>query len=101
MDSGEHDDAPREREREHEILEAASEEFATHGFRGATIQGIARRARLASQALIYWYLPIKEALFVALLGGVPKPQAGVVQGALLVPAPMARVWLLRVVYLWC
>ncbi|HEX8732910.1 MAG TPA: TetR/AcrR family transcriptional regulator [Ktedonobacterales bacterium] len=49
-------------------MDAAFDEFAEHGFRGATIKRIAQRARLKSQALIYWYFPAKEALFEAVLG---------------------------------
>lgn len=63
-------------ERQRQILDAAFEEFASHGFRGATIKGIAQRAKLASQALIYWYFPTKEALFQAVLGShLPIAQA--------------------------
>jgi AcrR family transcriptional regulator len=54
-------------DRQSQILDAAFEEFASQGFRGATIKRIAQRARLASQALIYWYFPTKEALFQAVL----------------------------------
>lgn len=54
-------------DRQGQILEAAFEEFASQGFRGATIKRIAQRAKLASQALIYWYFPTKEALFQAVL----------------------------------
>lgn len=54
--------------RKQQIVDAAFEEFAEHGFRGATIKRIAQRARLRSQALIYWYFPAKEALFEAVLG---------------------------------
>lgn len=50
-----------------QIVRAAFEEFAAHGFAGATIKGIARAARLQSQALIYWYFPTKEALFQAVI----------------------------------
>ena len=50
-----------------QILRAAFEEFAAHGFSGATIKGIARAAGLQSQALIYWYFPTKEALFRAVI----------------------------------
>jgi TetR/AcrR family transcriptional regulator len=57
-----------EPDRRSQILEAATEEFASQGFRGATIKGIAKRAKLQSQALIYWYFPTKEALFEAVLG---------------------------------
>ncbi len=55
-------------DRQRQILDAAFEEFASQGFRGATIKRIAQRAKLASQALIYWYFPTKEALFQAVLG---------------------------------
>jgi AcrR family transcriptional regulator len=55
-------------DRRQQIVDAAFEEFAEHGFRGATIKRIAQRAKLRSQALIYWYFPAKEALFEAVLG---------------------------------
>ncbi len=61
-------DADSLRDRQSQILDAAFEEFAAEGFKGATIKRIARRARLQSQALIYWYFPTKEALFQATLG---------------------------------
>ena len=72
-ESGEpRDREPRElrdgQDRQSQILDAALEEFAAEGYRGATIKRIARRAKLASQALIYWYFPTKEALFQAVLG---------------------------------
>src|SRR5918993_5107202 len=54
-------------ERRQQILEAATEEFAAKGFLGATIKDIAQRAKLRSQALIYWYFPTKAALFEAVL----------------------------------
>jgi AcrR family transcriptional regulator len=54
--------------RRQQIVDAAFDEFAEHGFRGATIKRIAQRAKLRSQALIYWYFPAKEALFEAVLG---------------------------------
>jgi AcrR family transcriptional regulator len=46
-----------------QILDAAFEEFAAKGFKGATIKSIASTAGLQSPALIYWYFPDKEALF--------------------------------------
>ena len=64
----EQDEQPDQPDRQEQILEAAFEEFANQGFRGATIKRIAQRARLQSQALIYWYFPTKEALFQAVLG---------------------------------
>lgn len=57
-----------EADRRHQILDAALEEFAAQGFHGATIKRIAQRAKLRSQALIYWYFDGKEALFEAVLG---------------------------------
>lgn len=52
-----------ELDRRAQILEAALEEFAAKGFKGATIKSIARAAGLNSPALIYWYFDDKEALF--------------------------------------
>src|SRR5215467_1880446 len=65
--SDEPESAP-EPERRDEIVDAALEEFASEGFRGATIKRIAKRAGLQSHALIYWYFPSKEDLFQAVLG---------------------------------
>lgn len=44
----------RERNRE-KILQAAEEEFAQHGFRGATIQNIAERAGLPKSNVLYYF----------------------------------------------
>jgi AcrR family transcriptional regulator len=52
-----------ELDRRVQILDAAFEEFAAKGFKGATIKSIAETAGLQSPALIYWYFPDKEALF--------------------------------------
>lgn len=60
--------APEEAQRRTQIVDAALEEFASQGFRGATIKRIARRAKLQSHALIYWYFASKEDLFQAVLG---------------------------------
>jgi TetR/AcrR family transcriptional regulator len=76
-------EGPEGADRRRQILDAAFEEFAEHGFRGATIKHIAQRARLKSQALIYWYFPAKEALFEAVLG----QQLPIVQ-MVLDPAPL-------------
>lgn len=46
------------------ILDAAREEFGAHGYDGATIRGIARRADV-DPALVHHYLGSKEQLFVA------------------------------------
>jgi len=77
-----------ERDRRVQILDAAFEEFAAKGFRGATIKSIAQAAQLQSSALIYWYFPTKEALFQAVLGAyAPILQAIVAPEALLERAP--------------
>jgi AcrR family transcriptional regulator len=57
-----------ELDRRAQILDAAFEEFAAKGFKGATIKSIAGAAGLQSPALIYWYFPDKEALFREVLG---------------------------------
>ncbi|WP_406828188.1 TetR/AcrR family transcriptional regulator [Microbulbifer sp. ARAS458-1] len=54
----------RERNREL-ILAAAEEEFARHGFRGATIQRIAERAALPKSNVLY-YFSNKQRLYTAL-----------------------------------
>ncbi len=48
------------------ILEAGLEEFASRGFRGATLDRIAQKAGLSKPNLLY-YFPSKEAIHVALL----------------------------------
>lgn len=53
--------------RREQILEAAFEEFAAKGFKGATIKSIAETAKVQSPALIYHYFPDKEALFREIL----------------------------------
>ncbi len=70
-------------DRRSEILEAAFEEFAAKGYKGATIKSIARAAGLASPALIYHYFPDKEAL----LDTVLETHAPIV-GAVSDPAPL-------------
>lgn len=56
-----------EPDRRQQILDAALEEFAHKGFRGATIKSIAQTAGLQSPSLIYWYFPTKEDLFQAII----------------------------------
>lgn len=48
------------------ILAAALDQFAAHGFRGATLDGIAGQAGLSKPNLLY-YFPSKEAIHLALL----------------------------------
>lgn len=56
-----------ETERRQQILEAAFQEFAHKGFKGATIKSIAQSAGLSAPSLIYWYFPTKEDLFQAVV----------------------------------
>jgi AcrR family transcriptional regulator len=56
-----------ERDRRRAILDAAFAEFATKGFRGATIKSIAEVAGVKSPALLYFYFESKEVLFQAVL----------------------------------
>lgn len=51
------------------ILEAALEVFSAHGFRGATLDQIADVAGLSKPNLLY-YFPSKEAIHLALIGGL-------------------------------
>lgn len=53
------------------ILEAALEVFSRHGFRGATLDQIAKQAGLSKPNLLY-YFPSKEAIHVELLSGLMK-----------------------------
>ncbi len=48
------------------ILEAALDVFSTHGFRGSTVDQIAKAAGLSKPNLLY-YFPTKEAVHAALL----------------------------------
>jgi AcrR family transcriptional regulator len=63
----------RDREiRESEILEAAFEEFAAHGFAAARLEDVARRAGVA-KGLPNFYFESKEALFKAVLHRLVLP----------------------------
>ncbi|MGN6208415.1 TetR/AcrR family transcriptional regulator [Asticcacaulis sp.] len=52
--------------RQADILDAALEEFARHGFEGARMEDVARAARV-SKGTVYLYYPTKQALFEALV----------------------------------
>jgi TetR/AcrR family transcriptional regulator len=80
-----------ETDRRARILEAAFEEFSENGFRGATIKGIARAARVQSPALIYWYFPDKEALFREVLESRIPVLRAVREPARLLDLPPERV----------
>src|SRR5215472_5111688 len=72
-------DAANDNPRRAQILDAALEVMAEHGFRGASIKRIAQRAGLKSPALIYWYFRDKDALLEAVLAQL-APVLGEVAG---------------------
>ncbi len=80
-----------ETDRRAQILDAAFEEFAAKGFKGATIKSIARSAGLQSPALIYWYFRDKEALFQAVLGAQAPILQAVLDPAALLERPPEEV----------
>ncbi len=51
------------------VLAAAAEEFAAHGFAGASVDDIARRSGF-NKAMIYYHFTSKEALYVEVLRDV-------------------------------
>jgi AcrR family transcriptional regulator len=53
-------------ERREAILDAAVEEFATHGYDGATTAGIATRAGI-SQPYVFRFFPTKRDLYIAVV----------------------------------
>lgn len=64
------DDTTRiQKNRRAQILDAGLEVFSVEGFRGATLDGIARAAGLSKPNLLY-YFPSKEAVYVELLAGL-------------------------------
>ncbi|MEZ5829344.1 MAG: TetR/AcrR family transcriptional regulator [Hyphomicrobiales bacterium] len=70
------DKAPRRRERKEnrseEIVEAAFEEFVTHGYAGTRLEDVAGRAKV-SKGLPYLYFKTKEELFKAVIRSVISP----------------------------
>jgi AcrR family transcriptional regulator len=55
-----------------EILKAAMQLFANHGFHETSMSEVAREARV-SKALIFWHFKTKEELFVAVLNRLLEP----------------------------
>jgi len=60
---------PRRAATEARILDAALDVFSAHGFRGATLDGIAAAAGMSKPNLLY-YFATKEEMHVALLDGL-------------------------------
>src|SRR5271168_5545446 len=59
-------DKPEKEKRRNEILDAAFLEFSAHGYAGASMAAIARRARASKETLYAWF-ENKETLFNTLL----------------------------------
>jgi AcrR family transcriptional regulator len=68
------------------ILTAACDEFGAHGFAGATVDRIARRARV-NKAMIYYHFPNKRALYTCIIRDVFAPIAERVRAAMANDAP--------------
>ena len=71
------------------ILAAASEEFGTHGFAAATVDRIARRARV-NKAMIYYHFPNKRALYTCIIRDVFAPITDRVRDAVHHDEPAAQ-----------
>ena len=67
--------------RQADILEAALNEFARHGFAGARMEDVARNAHV-SKGTVYLYYPTKQALFEALVRRDVAPRVGMITGFL-------------------
>lgn len=65
----------RKEERPQEILAAAFEEFAAHGYAGARLEDVAKRGGIA-KGTIYLYFKDKEGLFGAVVRSVIQPVFG-------------------------
>ena len=75
--------APDTRKR---ILAAACDEFGTHGFAAATVDRIARRARV-NKAMIYYHFSNKRALYTCIIRDVFTPITEKVRIAMAEDAP--------------
>jgi AcrR family transcriptional regulator len=63
------------------ILDAAAEEFSTHGYRRSSVDGVSRRAGV-SRATLYQYWNGKEALFRALVEHLHEQHLAAMQAVL-------------------
>jgi AcrR family transcriptional regulator len=68
------------------ILAAACDEFGTHGFAAATVDRIARRARV-NKAMIYYHFSSKRALYTCIIRDVFTPITEKVRIAMAEDAP--------------
>lgn len=82
---------PAATHRRQQILDAALDVIAEHGFKSASIKRIAERAGLKSPALIYWYFKDKDHLLEALLHELAPLLGEVEAGQVLVDQPPEQV----------
>ena len=71
------------------ILAAACDEFGAHGFAAATVDRIARRARV-NKAMIYYHFPNKRALYACIIRDVFAPITDRVRDAMHRDEPPAQ-----------
>jgi TetR/AcrR family transcriptional regulator len=71
------------------ILAAACDEFGAHGFAAATVDRIARRARV-NKAMIYYHFPNKRALYTCIIRNVFAPITDRVRDAMHDSEPPAQ-----------
>ena len=71
------------------ILAAACDEFGAHGFAAATVDRIARRARV-NKAMIYYHFPNKRALYTCIIRDVFAPITDRVRETMREDEPPAR-----------
>lgn len=62
-------------DRRHAVLSAAAQEFNDHGFRGATLAGVAARVGLQKASLNYYYRHKEELAAACLLDAIAEHQA--------------------------
>lgn len=79
-----------------QILAAALEEFAKHGYAGSRMVSVAQRAGVA-KGLIYHYFPSKEALFGAVMHASIGPTFDAAERRLAMPGGTARETLIGLI----
>ena len=82
--------AQRSTARRDAILQAALEEFSSHGFEAARLDDVAKRAGIA-KGTIYLYFSDKEELFQALVRSYISPVVGALEHVAHIDAPLRAV----------
>jgi AcrR family transcriptional regulator len=81
------------------ILEAATEEFATHGFGGARVERISRRAHTVDR-MLYYYFGSKEQLFRSVLERAYEQLGDAEQRLQLEQTPPRQAMVELIVFTW-